>query len=689
MLLASLLTERARAQEGEARASKPDQPQATEVVVRAVRSAIPSGVSVSAREAEMQAGSLGDATRVVENMPGVARGGPTTSFVAWGSSEEESGVLLDGVPLPFLFHGSAVRGVVPSSALSSVRVIPGAFGAEYGRATGGLVILRSNVLRDEGPTLEVGADLIDVQGQINGEMSGRVFGSGTFRQSILAAWLPESELGESPFVIPDYRDGLVRARVQIDDESSLGLNYVGAEDWVTRSQPGFGGERFDERRARRFQRIYANFQREDAERRVIVTPFFGTNRDERAVGDADVISTSPARGAHGYRSAVDEVIYGLRATDTYRFAPIASMQFGIDVQGTASRIRREGTLTLPSREGDPYAFGVVPATDTTFDRYRTHILDGGLFSELLLALGPLTVTPSLRLNLSFIETSALRPVSGSVPPSGRTAPHVNVEPRIFARYALSREVALFGGAGTYSKLPTPADLSAVFGTPTLGPSRAIHGTFGLSSQIQGVFEVEVQGFAKELWDLGVRSSSLTPRVAEVLVPSGSGTVFGAQGLLRLRDARGWSGWLSWTISRSVRREVDGHERLFDFDQPQVVTFVLTRAFGAWVPSVRARYASGSPRTPVRGSYWNHSSGRYEPVFGAIHSTRLPGFFQLDIRLERHFRLGAHRRVTASIEAQNLTFRENAEEFLYSPSFEESGLLLGMPPLLNVGLRCEL
>jgi hypothetical protein len=59
---------------------------------------------------------------------------------------------------------------------------------------------------------------------------------------------------------------------------------------------------------------------------------------------------------------------------------------------------------------------------------------------------------------------------------------------------------------------------------------------------------------------------------------------------------------------------------------------------AFVLSGRARVASGSPRTPVIDGYKNLKNDRFEPVFGAHNSVRLPTFFALDLRLERGFAL---------------------------------------------------
>lgn len=246
-----------------------------------------------------------------------------------------------------------------------------------------------------------------------------------------------------------------------------------------------------------------------------------------------------------------------------------------------------------------------------------------------------------------------------------------------------------GALGTYTQAPEPADLSAVFGHPKLRPSRAVHATLGFSVEFSAFVGLELLGYEKELIDLAVRGVSASPPVAAVLESTGRGQVYGTQTLLWLRRWRGFSGSLAWTMSRSLRQGPgDGAPRRSDYDQPHVLALTLERAFGLWLAGLRARLASGAPRTPVTGSYRNLSSGAYEPIFGALDSTRLPAFFQLDARVERSFELASGGRLSFALEVLNLTAHEQAEEFLYSESYAPAGYLLGLPPLLNVAVRFE-
>jgi hypothetical protein len=102
-------------------------------------------------------------------------------------------------------------------------------------------------------------------------------------------------------------------------------------------------------------------------------------------------------------------------------------------------------------------------------------------------------------------------------------------------------------------------------------------------------------------------------------------------------------------------------------------------------SARFRYASGYPRTPVTGSYLDARRNLYEPVLGERNSTRIPDFWQLDVRLAKHFRFGTSE-IEAYVDVQNVTDRDNPEEIAYSPDYREKRYINGLPILPVLGAR---
>ncbi|MEO8549240.1 MAG: hypothetical protein ABI678_04685, partial [Kofleriaceae bacterium] len=163
---------------------------------------------------------------------------------------------------------------------------------------------------------------------------------------------------------------------------------------------------------------------------------------------------------------------------------------------------------------------------------------------------------------------------------------------------------------------------------------------------------------------------------------------GVQLTARVIDWHGLSGWLSYNLSRSRRKDADDQPwRFFDHDQTHGLIAVAGWEHGPWTLGGRVRFATGEPRTPVLGAFFDTRTGRFEPIRGDHNGTRLPAFFAADVRAERRVPLGPiHGAIY--LEIQNLTNRANAEELIYSADFTEQGFLTSLPLLAIVGLRVE-
>jgi len=255
-------------------------------------------------------------------------------------------------------------------------------------------------------------------------------------------------------------------------------------------------------------------------------------------------------------------------------------------------------------------------------------------------------------------------------------------------WAATDRLSLSAAAGLFHQAPDASDLSAVFGTPSLSLQRATHLSAGQSLRISGDFTLETTAFYRNLEHLVARSRLATPRLAQALTQDGQGRSFGVQWLARLRSRGGLFGWLAHTASRSERRSLgDPTFRLLDDDQSHVLALVAGFERGGWGAGGRLRYTSGAPRTPVIGSFYETTSGQFEPVFGPQNSTRLPPFFQLDLRLERKLSRGAAS-LTLYLDLLNVTFHKNAEELAYSADYRRRGAISGLPTLAVLGARAE-
>jgi hypothetical protein len=213
-------------------------------------------------------------------------------------------------------------------------------------------------------------------------------------------------------------------------------------------------------------------------------------------------------------------------------------------------------------------------------------------------------------------------------------------------------------------------------------------TAGVEARLTTWLSAEATGFYRALDDLVTRSPLPSPSVAAALVQDGSGRSYGAQLVVRAAPWRGLSGWLSYTGGRSERRDHPTSPwRLFDYDQTHILTLVASYAFRRWSFGTRLRWATGFPRTPVVGSYFEARDSRYDPLFGAQNSIRISDFVQLDLRVERAF-VFARATLRLYLDVQNVTDRGNAEEIVYSSDYAKRGAITGLPTLAVLGLRVQ-
>ncbi len=644
-----------------------------------------SEVKVTAAQARHTPGTQGDPAKVIEDLPGLARASfGSDQLLLWGAAPEDSRIYVDGVEIPQLFHGSGIRSTVNGDLLQSVTLTPGAYGADFGRGIGGMVRLETRELPSDGAHVVLDANTLDGSALVSAPLGDRVRVALAARYGILDRSLSAvnaPDIGQF-FAVPRYRDYQAKVQVALREGESLDLVLLGSGDDLTTVVGNSDPARvtsLDTSNA--FQRVYLRYRRafEDGAS-VEVVPWLGrdVNRSDEHFGQTPALLGQSA------------LRWGLRAEHRSLVAAQATLRLGLDFAGTRADLTREGSLTIPPREGDITVFGQPPGDDTNADTWQSTLLDVAPYATLDWDLGPVTFSPGLRCDGYLLETSRKTPRVGQTPAIGQAAFDTEFEPRLAVRWRMSARATLFGAAGLYSQPPAPADLSAVFGTPTLGPEAADHVSLGESLEVTDALSSSVTGFYRSLSELAVRDPSATPQLANALIASGTGRSYGVQILVRQKPWHGFFGWFAYTISRSERRDTPAaNERLFDFDEPHVLTVVASKQLAAWTVGLRFRYASGAPRTPVIGALYDERDDRYQPLFGAQNSARLPDFWQLDARFERSFQLSQRARLLAYVELLNVTNHTNGEEYTYSADYTQRALITGLPFLGVIGARLEL
>jgi hypothetical protein len=547
------------------------------------------------------------------------------------------------------------------------------FATPWSGATGGLIRVASRELPSTAGAsaavdpIDVGAVAWRRLGPLRVAVGGRV----SYLDRTIGALLDGPTRERIP--IPRWADGQALAQWSEGADRVDGLLLVGG-DRLARTLPALDPAAAKrDRRAEDFARLAVGWRRALARGETRARLWLGLDRVTReqrfGAVPAEAATTTRSLGARVERQATRGGVVAVA---------------GVDASLALSQHTRSGSLSIPTREGDVAIFGQPPGDDVAADAWSALTGDVAGYVQLDIVRGAVTVSPGVRVDAWLLGASRVTPVVGATPAVGWQDALVTVEPRLAAQVRRG-PAALSVAAGRYHQPRRADDASAVFGTPVLGVEAAWHAAVTVAYALPTV-DLELTGWGRRSGGLVARDPSPTPMRAAVLTQAGQGRAAGLELVARLRRWRGLSGWLAYGFTASVRQDAAGAAwRRFEHEQPHQLTIAAVIERGPWAASLRARYATGEPRTDVRGAFWDARGGRYQPIVGPIYGMRLPAFAQLDLRGERTLTVGGAA-ATLFVEIENLTARANAEEVVWSGDYAVRGYLEGLPFLALAGGR---
>ncbi|MBX3219324.1 MAG: TonB-dependent receptor [Labilithrix sp.] len=640
---------------------------------------------VGAEEARRVPGTQGDVLKVVENLPGVARASAGSGqLVVWGAAPQDTRTYVGAVRVPMLYHFGGLRSVVHNDRVASVELIPGGYGAAYGRGLGGLVRVTAREPARDRLHGSAQLDLLDASAAVTAPIGDRLSFAIAARRSHIAdaARLLRDQSFQSFFTLPEYHDGQARLRYQLAPNEWVEVGGMLSGDRQSRTQPSSDpANRVSETRTLRFERYDVAYHKQLADgAEVDVAPWYGRDSGGRA-GNFGGVPTSIETESH---------LVGLRAEWRGRLAEAWTARAGLDFELVQSESARSGSITSPPREGDAYVFGRAPADQVSADVWKTVLASAAPYAETSWSLfrDRVVVTPGVRLEPYFVSVDRRKPHDPNAPDLGAYHSDIAIQPRFAARWVPTSRLTYKAAVGLYRQPPLPDDLSAIFGNPALGISAGTHYVGGAELRASAKVAMETNVFLTTSDELVARNPSSTPRIGEALLQQGEGRSVGAQFLLRREKGTGkFFGWIAYTILRSERKDSPGARwRLFDYDQTHVLTALASYDIGAgFEVGARVRVASGYPRTPLQYVYFDARRNRHEPTLGVYNTDRIPMFVQLDARIAKRIKLNDSE-LELYLDVQNVTNRGNPEEIAYAPDYAQRRYILGLPLLPILGAR---
>lgn len=608
-------------------------------------------------------GTRGDALRAVEIMPGVSRTPYASSDQApllRGSSGDESLVLLDGAPVPLIYHFGGLTSFFNSHLLERVDLYPGNYSARYGRAAGGVVEVRVRDPRTDGIHARLELSAIDSQALVEAPVGKDTSVALAARRSnidfFFKALVPEDAF--SVLAAPVYWDYQAIVAHRFNDRHKLRALVYGSSDSLSFM---FGDSAPEDPALRGALDAKLSFHRAQLE---------AASKFSESVEQNLMLSVGPYYGHQaigGIGNKFDFWDINLRSEWSVFAHERARIDAGVDLQFMLGTGRYTGPA--PSQmegkpENDPLAgekYVTVPQSNVASIRPAAYV------EASLRPVEPWLIVPGVRVDYMA------------------DGQKWTVDPRLTSRLALGDSTTLKAGSGLYSQPPVYYQLLDEIGNPDLSPFRTWQSSFGVEERIIEPLSVSLEGFYKNWYRRIVSTEGgVLPRFEN----DGTGRAYGLETLIRLQLSPKSQLFLAYTLSRSERDDFDQGSRLFDSDQTHNLQFAGSYDLGrGWIVGARFRYVTGNPITPIVGSVYDAATDTYRAIYGPTNSERNPAFHQLDLRVEKLWQLGPVG-LTTYLEVMNVYNRKNEEGVSYSYDFSESQGAVGMPIFPNLGLVLE-
>ena len=609
-------------------------------------------------------GTFGDPLRVLETLPGVARAPFGLGIlIVRGAGPADSGVFIDGVQIPLLYHFLGGPSILNPEFLDHIDFYPGGFPTSYGRLQGGVI----DVATREGTSAKklhgaVNLNLIDssfyVDTKIGKNARLALAGRRSYIDLVLALVLPSSTLT----VAPVYYDYQTRLDWHVSKTDKLSVMLFGSDDYLTvvRTKEGRKqGSSIDISSHIGFHRLSARWLHQ-------LMPHVDLSFAPSIGYDLVNFSAGGTTGAD-----VGNYDWNLREQLDARPRKDLSIKAGLDMSSRFTVY--DVSIPLPA---DYRVFGESANPIIITEHRLVNNFGVGLYGEGTWdATQKLRVVPGVRADLYTFEGQNRQ----------------SVDPRLTVRYALTGATAVKAQAGQFHQPPQAEQLDWKYGQPKLGIEVANQYSAGVEHAFNKLFNIDVQGYFVNRRDQAIPSVKTTVTNGEV-VPErycncGRGRTYGAELLFKRELTRHLFGWLSYTLSYTeTKRPQDATFHRTFLDQTHNLIGVASYTLDSgWELGAKLQVTSGNATTPVQAATYNSDTNLYQPIRGELNSARDPTYVSLDVRAEKTWTFESWR-LSAFLDVKNLTNSVNPEFKQYDYRYRQSGYIRGVPIFPSFGVR---
>ena len=635
-------------------------------------------------------GLSGDAVKVVQALPGVARPMATLgTIVVRGTSNNDSKFLLDGTDIVLLYHFGGLKSTYNSEALETIDFYPGGWGVKFGDATGGVVELKSRKPKTDRFQGHLDLSALDMSFLVEGPIGEKWSFLGTARRSHfgeIVKWVMKNISDGGVTIVPYYWDYVVRADFKLDERHHFTFSSFSSNDSLAVIIEGvsMGSDELGSATNAMNMRTFFSINGMSWEYKIT------DNLDNFFTIKSETIRNS--FGAMGFARSENR-INGFRYRDNlaWQMNEKAKVNFGLEGYFGSADI----FMDMVSDRG------LVRWSRKDWVFSRT-----GVYTDLeFRPIERWLIVPGVRYDY-YYELD----YSGSVLPefwdygeNFRKGPSGEPAFRLSTRFGLTDNHLLKGAIGTYSQSPEPFGqvIDSTWGDPNMPATKAAHFVLGYEWQITDLLSFDIAGYRNNQWKIPRMASNRDLASAQniddikMYYNDELGKSRGIEIMLRHNQNEKFFGWIAYTLSQSKRKtphtatmSQDGWVN-FSYDQTHnlqlLASFKLPRR---WEVGGRFRYTTGNPTTPVIRTEYDLTNNSVWRYMGDFNSARLDPFVQFDFRAEKKW-LFKKTTLTAYWDIQNLSYfiYKSPEITLYDNFYLEKQVI-STPIIPSLGVRFD-
>jgi TonB family protein len=629
--------------------------------------------TLTVEEVRRVPGTFGDPVRVIQSLPGAARGPfGSGALIVRGANPEDSRVYVDGVEVPLVYHLGGIVSVINADLIEAVDYMPGGYRPRYGRGMGGVIDIRTETEFPERHAVSWSTDIIDS----GGLYSGRVgkddnvgISVGARRSYIDAVLAPLSEqIGQS--LLPRWYDYQLKVAPLDFAAGDFSVFLFGFRDKLIFSAP-------EDAAFTTNRNVDNSFSAQYGTHRAVV-------KWDAPINDRLQIRTTAAGGW-------DQVEFDL--SDDLRFsqgAPVFTLRAELPWQAHPKLVIRPGvdafsnlydvTVTLPFSADQLASLDPLSENETS-----SFTFDGWGFSPdpyLDMELSPLA-DPEKLLVTAGVRWSTLRLDNFFASA---------LDPRMIVRWQPFEGGTLKAGTGLYHQPPLGQDLGLGEDNIRIGFEEAWSSEIGWEQQFSPGLKADLTLFNRSMRDLIVANPAFEGDSSQPgSINAGLGRVNGMEVMVRRAPIDNLFGWVSYTLSKSERKNDPDQDAWvpFDFDQTHILVIVA----GYRLPfdigvSTRLQYVTGNPYTPLSGGIYDLDQDSYISYSaGSPNSLRQPDYFAIDGRIDKLFSFKRWQ-LELYCDLLNVVKGENPEDIQYNYDYTESAWVTGLPFVPSPGFNAQ-